>query len=1764
MSEKFFNYIAERMIGYFDQECSNKNLNDGDRFCFKLDTPDLVQKVYDALKYYVYSKDRLGSFSYQNYDTFTVKCIGREIVIAAQVGGMTNDFFATLRNIPIQVNKNPILMITCTPIDTISSATRDLSASGMPFCAGKILKDLADNINRAHLSDTERVLLKYELQQKQKDHFADQRSLFEYQGLITAVCTDGKLSNQNWYDLRLLPDTDGLQQNKGTKQRIEENHKDFERIDQIFKFGNFREELSNEFDTVFINRLVENKKNELPWYEGITYAEARQSKARKEKKLNTQLIIDNESISAYCSSPEEYQFQQGHTFLVRDGGTTPTKQREKHILIYNPDRKAVLTIHVPFNKTVSKKYIDIKDPKVAQNCGDARNLQLQIHADGCVFVTAVISDPGNEKTKFQLKICVLDLSPLYLENIQTCYKIDGTRKSRRIIAETTDKCLVINPGKSEQVNAVIREQEVYSCNFDTSLNLFLDENSIVRDNGKVFFSLSCGSLQIPMGISGESVRTIRLTGISAFKIKNEKHQGFEYRDKKIVMGTASYYADSSFLEKLTCESFIIDEKALYTVKQSTGKYISQKITIPENIKGAYTHFLSLFLERRSLPSLAYYDEELCKAAEVYVAAYWDFFGQIKEGDTLSKEQNDVLKLGTVFDPFRNVIAFSSVHPLNVMYQLQLRQEAGLDGMRSDIVSRLTSANLIPYIRGEQAAPYEIVEQDESPEWKYYMAIDERHSHKSRDFVPGLVMEKIEEYYSHFKFLFQDISEHRMILSLHNLGNCREIFMGIIRYFQKNIKENIKKDINSPEELLNFEVNIYSDENDTAYHNDFSVLANLKRTREYLQDIDDNYEGNSELAAMLIRKIRIYIHRGKADQYRYAHIAFYEMLSNITPGDSQISGLTTGTSLNGILSGVPSVLDNGWYKTGFGMRYAPKTRLNNFAALMNSVYRVAYSGSTYIPDHCITTEVSKESSDQLDKVYSAANWVVFIAPKVNLSFFSRSEQAKDLLIIHYGDQNSSASGYNSITVTRKAKQYENIIAHELEKKHISADFDKIKQIINFFNAVNGRWLLRLISSKRALESTFSREKMSIISAVKFALAYYNSANIVWIPVSLEELLRVSGNTGLSKNGGLLSAKNLSFDHGATCDDLLFIGIEKSNQKIYVHLHPIEVKIGQNSAAVIDKAKNQILNTHKGLLNALWPEGKERDTIERKVVRNFMMQIAVLSCEKMKLYKIGKETQWDFVLNQCRKDLLNENYEISEEVNKHIGIGTIISFKQGEDLAVLSEMDEANNISILQLPEYSGYAYLVKAEEEIISDINQMDSPLPKLSEMTEPNPIQEIKEYEPVENTEHVSVKEIPAVQKIPTEEHTEAAGATLPQISVEDQTPAGGISILFGQDQNTGKPLFWHPGDTDEVFHTNTGIIGTMGTGKTQFTQSLVTQLYRERFHNVGNPDIGILIFDYKGDYNESKPNFIQATDAKVLRPYHLPYNPFAITKSPVFKPLLPLHVANTFVDTLFDTYHLGQKQRDSLCTCVMEAYNEKGILSKEPDTWTLPAPTIQDVYNAYMGNDDIKKGDSLEAALRTLSRYEVFEADSAKTMSLFDLLKGVVVIDISGYEKHLQNLVIAITLDLFYAQMQAQGSSKLEGQYRQLTKIILVDEADNFLHEGVASLKKILKEGREFGVGTILSTQFLKHFGNGDDDFSKYIWTWVVHNVADLKNSDIRFVFHTDANSEEEDKLFSDVKKLKKHYSIIKIGNQNPVYVKDKPFWEIFDELQDRNGNRS
>ncbi len=72
---------------------------------------------------------------------------------------------------------------------------------------------------------------------------------------------------------------------------------------------------------------------------------------------------------------------------------------------------------------------------------------------------------------------------------------------------------------------------------------------------------------------------------------------------------------------------------------------------------------------------------------------------------------------------------------------------------------------------------------------------------------------------------------------------------------------------------------------------------------------------------------------------------------------------------------------------------------------------------------------------------------------------------------------------------------------------------------------------------------------------------------------------------------------------------------------------------------------------------------------------------------------------------------------------------------------------------------------------------------------------------------------------------------------------------------------------------------------------------------------------------------------------------------------------------------------------------------------------------------------DSLYAALSKLARYKIFETIPEKMTSLYELIDGVTVIELAGYPPEVQNLVVALTLDLFYAQMQKRGKPVVRGE---------------------------------------------------------------------------------------------------------------------------------------
>lgn len=1741
MLDQFYSYLSSKIIEFF-----NINpLTSGSKYNIQFEKEDEVRALYNELKnnflYKEYEyKDSNGEVKYRSY---LLDFKGVKLIIAATIDNIQPDFLTRLRNI-VGVERGyedkAIMFIHNTNLDSIIGGTESFSKEGMPFHIDSIQKDIKRRLAESEFTEVDKAIIQLDLEIKKKDLFGDNISIFEYKDLL-AIINGTCIEKDQYKNFGLFYDsTLKYLTGKDLNKRLEENVTYFSRVDEIHNYGNPEVQLERYFDDKGVDKLKVQE------WKIVDFKDIKKS-------------IDDKTgatILKYISGSEEWD---------REEGTSKAKSRIRNIIVFNEEKKEKVDLEFLFDDTLHKEFLKTEGEIEAVTSGKKIKAVISCENDSNFYRIVYKND---KNVKFEFKIVMLRCDEKYLESIKTKYSIIIKQKSKYISINTNESNLVFNEYE-ETLNSheLFENYETVEIDEGQRLTIKISESfEYQNDSDLVRFNIKIKENIIPFGIMGTSEKIAPIEGIKVWKLKREKKSDFRFiGENKLQHGTKEYFTRDEFRKNLQMEKQIIESQGVYFIDSIDGLE-SINLELDTRVNEAYSNILRYFSVSNKLPSLTYLNSDLKNLYERFIKCYIKALEDIEEGSYISKEERNLFKIGTIKREVEDrELIFTSIHPLNIAYQLHINNETDNETIDDDILKKFTATYLLPYIIGENDKLYIPMEQNHSPEWKYYVDETLPRYKSSKDFVAKLVNEKIEEFVGHFKYMFSLGSNAPIRINLINTGDSKEILQGIFKYYIKQLR------LEKTKEVLPIDLFIYSNKSITnafeevAFNDD---ITNLKET----YGLDLNADNMSEEDVLNLYRDKVHFYSKKLEEgIQYAHITFLEMSNDVRTITSIMDDIPSGIILNGLISGVPSVFLGDSYRTGFGTKYAnTENDLMSMAIKLNAL-NAASSGEPFNSKQCKAVSVPNRSKSALDNIYEASHWVTFIDPKVDLNFFKNDPEARDLLIIHYSDQYTTAGGYDAITVTRKSGPYQRVIEEFLIKKGIDNANDYSPSIINMFNAINGDWLLRLLSSK----SHFPKEKISILSAIKLALAEFKKDNIIWVPISLEEVLRVSGGAGLKQNEGFFSAKNLGFEkNGATSDDILLVGIETVENKVFVHYYPIEVKIGENSYSYIEKGIEQAKSTKKIFNETLLPNESGVISNTQKVYRNFLMQLVITSAEKLSLYDVCSEENWKRVIDSdLRRKLLNEEYEIINSIESSIGEAAVISFKRGN---TINDIRKEDGVMVIEMSEEEGINFITKSVDEIRTIVDGIDIEGTMIGDIINDEDINVITKPEIsdidnssklplISNLDGISTT-YPKIVEPPISEYVASGGTndfpvgqTLPQLVADPSSnyrKDRNMEVLFGINQKNNREIYWCPNDTNKLLHTNTGIIGTMGTGKTQFTKSMITQIHRESKYNVDGKNVGILIFDYKGDYNKSKQDFIDATNAKVFELYHLPFNPLSVVKAANSKPMLPLHTANGLKETLTKAFGLGPKQETILRDLIMEAYEKRGIVKNLSYTWDTPAPTFKDVYDVYIDREDIKKDDSLYAAFSNLIDFEIFEPNPLETKGLFDLIDGVTVIDLSGYDPGIQNLVVAITLDLFYSQMQAYGHSKIDGSLRQLNKVVLVDEADNFLSKNFASLKKILKEGREFGVGTILSTQLLSHFSTGENDYANYILTWVIHNVADLSNKDVRYIFNTQSKQEDEN-LFSKIKSLNKHYSLVKMGDSDrAMFMKDRAFWELVHQV--------
>ncbi len=1666
-------FLAERFL-----EWATSDIRPGFRYQFKSPDADNAFRLHQAFL----AKSNAQTIEIDGVFLPFVPCNGVCLIPVLHDGekGFTENYISFLRDKVAgrdhQLAKAALLIIHNSLLDTLINSAQDVGAANAIWHPKRLEKELEKLIDqRVDGRELSRCLLKDQLSIITEED----STVFGFAPLYKTLTDDRMLefSELGLFNDPLILNMKGKESQ--IRRRLEENralHREIEFA--IEHFSGQYENVLKDYSTKFIR---EHFFEHIDW-NGLDYQTyLNEATANQEQKME----LDDIDVV-------------GCVFNRRAKSQTKAGQKELGLLIEVPAGQPEVTVKLTFiGSDLEKGQIRITHNKILDHSvqidvsragGKRSRASITFPYDGQVTFFSIELKRDNRAEDYKFRCLLLEQGHFHLEEFKNRFRVDSRHGWLTLLMEENN--IRVRAGDGETIHLDEGDECVDCQQFST-----VDFEHLANQTEMIQFSLKSGPHILRLNVEGPAAEE----GVTLPLLFDKERFGklffddynaeFNRAKSKIIIDNSEVGVVGFRQQMLMAEAKLVDEELLFVGSNANTK-LDDILVFCEPLHFAYKALLDYLARNKTLPSLVAWGEDFRTLAQNVVDAYEAALLAIPRHEVLSQDHKRLMRIGMYFLEGKERI--TPLHPLILSYHLNLVRQIEVDdsGSFGELPSvtreRLVASGLLPFVYSTESDFSHVVPVRENQFWLELVP----QKQASHSYVQRLVNDKLTEFTEAYAKLFKTAARSALIINAIHQAEARELFLGLIDHFKLNKEESSSIHVNFYDDIL-----LYNDFDrfaETASYNELKLWLGLTA-----------WDIRAE-ADMLIDQVRSRLTYSKfitpkpGEPLAYAHLAFF---SNNAPVDCRpvyIEEAASGVLCDGLIAGEASETKETSYFTAFGLRgvqYEQHQPLR-LARLIGTLFQPARQSNAHNLGMGIGLAVGNEFKELMSRSYDSALWTTIIDPKVTLDFFSNQQ---DVVLIHYSDQYTSAAGYDAITVTKQVGLFKSLLRSD--------------NLLSEFNAFNGEWLLKMLTAN----SNERKEKKGIIGAYKFVSSILRDSDITWVPLSVAEMLRVSGNVGLKMSDSEFSRNAQGYRKGAISDDVLFVGFKGD----HLYLLPLEVKTGARpDFAYAGKQATE-------LKRYLTEEVLGPPTLASTLYRGLFIRQVLMQVEKLRLYQVLSDSNLSELMTR-REWWLRGQYKLADL--EGYASGFVVAHVENDSCFEPCYNLTDSNILQVELP----FGLLdslinVKTPSELDAMVATLHVPeqyrLRPTHAFSAPAQAEKAGPQTKNETTSKASDS--------PTKKAEESPISSLP------------LKVLFGHEVLRNTPLYWEPTNTAKFMNTNTGIIGTMGTGKTQFTKSVITQLVRNQSNNVGGLPIGMLIFDYKSDYVDDV--FIQATGAKKYRLHRLPYNPLSLYGD---MPMLPVHTATGFAETMARAFGLGQKQQLRLRRLILDAYESAGISRSDASTWSRPAPTIQNVWDLFLNQERVEE-DSLYAALDSLACYEIFENDPLKVSSLYDLVGQVTVIELAGYSIQIQNLVVALTLDLFYSQMQKKGKPTIDGDFRQITKMIFVDEADNFMSQDFSALRKILKEGREYGVGVILSTQDITHFKTSENNYASYVLTWVIHRVSEIKNADIKSIFNTDDRSEQET-LMESVRKLEKHFSIFIDGSKKFQKIRDLAFWEL------------
>ena len=1717
MSQSFYNYIAkELLLGYFKKNPLQK----GSRYFMIIENEGHRNRLMDALAEVCEPITISGIYQGNNaevkeeeYNThvITLSPDSPSIIIGYDKTS-TEDYLTTIRNsVGVASSKyenyGVIYILSDSILSSIITACQDLQSVGGPLHSSYVIRDIQEKAEEKISKDLERSYLTKHLN-KISEYIADGTcNLFDFKHALNALA-DGTLKGHynelDFFNDKAVYDGTFKPSDSEIQIRVDKNHDIYRKVSDIMNEDDETEK--EKLLQKFLDERLSKKILKSDSWESIDFQEFLDSIERKAATANLELldiVLPSEGLM---------------TSLVKNTKGNPKKKSTSYVVVCDQADSKYEQVKVTFNKELKKVITD--------KCKTQGQELIVSVGDSLIKQSIGLND--NHHDFFILK---LPCSKSFFKDIDQCFSIN---KKGEILVEVPEKADVLEFGIGSNILSLPLDNKVEWTD-DACLEVPVVADD---DNDQICFEVNFGNKQIKIILKlhiGKPIPPARPGTIEGVYVGGD-----------VIIDGQSRAVFSYWKKYLDWEQAFIMNRCShinYVYNELKGRYEPEYeiLDLPINVQTSLAQLFAYYQKYETVPSLCPMNDELRELYKNYWKAVVETIQAIPNSRCMLREEYLMTKLGVVSE--WDKIYLSPFHPILVAYILEFDAQFDTEENSTFAKKLLSPFYLLPYIyvNDKPLRPYTDKYISEIRNWLCYEGVNCKPQERTNDITTRMVWTKMQAFIRHFKYLFQD-KDCPIIISTIGIADDTNVIKGVLEFIRREYEGGVQRI-----ELHEYVDNLMEE----TFFEKLNRLDSIDAISRELDSINVKIESKGEYTSQemihqLFTRVSFYKHAlGPTNgNIEYSHVAFYQMDTGNEFIRQVTNEMRTELSFNGLIS-IPSTINkSGAYIIGYGTSGAKEQHgyIYPMTTAMNTLYaNEEHEGSSvFSTDTCVAKRYKFSKSELLDSIYESANWVTFINPEVDINFFYK----QDVYVVHYTDQYTINAKYDSITVTKHVDQYENMLRKSYEKYALSEErFQHFNEtMMDYFNCLNGSWMLDIVNKTEDQ----IREKMSIVAASVAMLHFMKrnqNHNMHWIPVSLEEILRVTGSIGLPLEY-IFSKKTLGVK-GAMSDDLLMIGLDATDESdLKLYLYPVEVKFSKNSS-MSDKAGKQVSQTFTQLKEHLFGNAN----FAKNIYRTFFASQFLTNAEKLNANSLLSDEEYD-AIEKYRHELLNLQYTLQEKLpEKEMGSAAIISFYSHAPHSMSTSLVENVPVCEVHFSEQECFQFVAEPDSKHLDFLKTSSIMIDSETLNAIDNPIEPAtteSEELAVELTEIIDDDENPSdsatdVPDIADTIQTKVVEVT-PMVTISSELHK--IKILVGHIQSGQREVIFEPNNTKMVSHPNMGIIGTMGTGKTQFARSVIAQFSKESIHNVGGKPVGVLVFDYKGDYKDKE--FLDAVGGTCYK-FNYPFNPLKLVVNDEVEGMnLPAITADRIADSFAKAYGLGLKQQSNIKQVIIDTYKDAGI-TKDPCSWNNPVPTMEQVIEKYFEAYDAN--DKAFALFDKLRDYTIFTTDNSNCVSLFEWLNSVRVIDLTLYPDDTKKVIVSLILDLFYAEMRQLGGSKQEDGFRELRAMIMVDEAHQFLKKDFNSFRSIISEGRMFGVGMILSTQNISDFKTSKEDYSQFILSWVIHHVNSISRSEIASIFGaSDSNGE---KYMDFINRARLFESVCKIGNRVEG-IRDLPFFEL------------